>query len=46
MWKLWYLWEQYRTGAQWLSQLLEGTEQPTLTRARALRGRGILLIHY
>ena len=46
MWRLWYIWGQYRTGEQWLEWFLNQVPAPTLIRARALRGRGVLLTRF
>lgn len=46
MWRLWYIWGQYRTGVGWLRQFLNKTSTPTLIRARALRGAAVLLTRF
>jgi predicted ATPase len=43
LYKFWYLWGRYHIGIDWLRRFLTATAQATPTRARALRGLGVLL---
>ncbi|MCB0009824.1 MAG: tetratricopeptide repeat protein, partial [Anaerolineales bacterium] len=43
LWRLWYIWGNYRTGIEWLQRFLLVESPPNQARCRALCGLGILL---
>ncbi len=45
LWRFWFVRGYVGEGRQWLEVALAGSQEPTITRARALNGLGVLAYH-